>query len=608
MSVVNIGSRLAPPAHWRNLSDTGHFVQFYDIEEALLESAGGFIGAALSAGSAGIVIATAAHHGALAWGLRAQGIDFAAACDRGQYVALDAAETLAQVTVEGEPNRVRFLNLLGPIFATASNRFGRVYAFGEMVALLWQNGDRDAAHRLEELWNELRTHHSFSLFCAYPMSGFDSVSHAQAFVGLCTQHSTVIPAESYSGQRTPDERLLTICRLQQKATALEREVARREQLEGDLAQRLAELAEAAQRKDEFLAMLGHELRNPLAPIRNVVEALCRIDAEDSAHRPMYEMLGRQVRQLTRLLDDLLDVARITQGKIQLQSESLELMAVISSAIETCRPLIDERRLHLGVSLPEEPVRVRGDRARLVQVFANLLNNAAKYTPENGYIAIKAERLGDRVKVRVQDDGMGIAADVLPKIFDLFAQANRTLDRAEGGLGIGLTIVRTIVQLHAGHVEASSDGAGRGSEFVVDLPVLEATPLGDDASSSPPRAAGAAASRQRIVVVDDNRDSADSMAVFLRLGGHEVATVFDGASALELVRTFEPDVVLLDLGLPGMNGYEVAERVRAFDPDVRIIAVTGYGQSGDRRRTRDAGFDHHLVKPVDPATLEKLFAR
>ncbi len=368
------------------------------------------------------------------------------------------------------------------------------------------------------------------------------------------------------------------------------------------------LRDADRRKDEFLAMLAHELRNPLAPIRNAVHILKRPGISDEQLEWARGIIERQVDQLTRLVDDLLDVSRITQGKITLQKEKLDLMTVVGRALETSRPLIDARKHQLAVSLPSESVRLKGDLLRLAQVVSNLLSNAAKYTDEGGAIWLTAEPEDDELVLRVKDNGMGIPAEELPHIFDLFIQAERSLDRAQGGLGIGLTLVRIIVELHGGRVEAFSDGPGRGSEFEARLPLLtderrEASDLPGivkDSASTLPRP-------RRVLVVDDNEDSAESLAVMLRLEGHEAVVAHDGQGAIEMARAFQPQVALLDIGLPGMNGYEVARRLRAQPGgrEAALIALTGYGQAEDRQRSLEAGFDHHLTKPVNYDTLMSL---
>jgi two-component system CheB/CheR fusion protein len=367
------------------------------------------------------------------------------------------------------------------------------------------------------------------------------------------------------------------------------------------------LREADRRKDEFLAMLAHELRNPLAPIRNAVHVLKRLGPPEPQLQQLRDMIDRQSEHLARLVDDLLEVARFTQGKIELRKEKAEILAMVGRAVEASRSLIEARRQQLMVSLPEEPLRVEGDVVRLGQVIMNLLNNAAKYTGEGGQIWLKVERQDGEVLLRVKDTGMGIPAKDLPYIFDLFAQAERSLDRAQGGLGIGLTLVRRIVEMHGGRVEAFSEGPNRGSEFIVHLPLLAgATP--EPQRSVPQRPnEGAEEVLCRVLVVDDNVDSAESMALLLELEGNVVEVAYDGPTAVEAARRMSPHVVLLDIGLPGMNGYEVA-RVLRQDPRLDktvLIALTGYGKAEDRTRTKAAGFDHHLTKPVDQEMLASL---
>jgi PAS domain S-box-containing protein len=368
------------------------------------------------------------------------------------------------------------------------------------------------------------------------------------------------------------------------------------------------LREADRRKDEFLAMLAHELRNPLAPIRNAVQLMKLLGPEEPNLRRARELIDRQVVHLARLVDDLLDVSRITRGKIKLHKEPLELATVIARAVEASRPLIEERRHALAVSLPPNPVPLLGDATRLAQVFSNLLNNAAKYTEQGGQIGLTVETDGGAAVVRVRDSGVGISPELLPRVFDLFVQGDRSLARSEGGLGIGLTLVKSLVEMHGGTVEAFSDGPGRGSEMRVRLPVLE----GRRGQGPGPAPAGAARTRtasRRVLVVDDQADAAESLAMLLRAEGHEVRTAPDGAAALEAARAYHPEVILLDIGLPRMDGYEVARRIRAQAglEDVVLVAVTGYGQEEDRRRAAAAGFDAHLVKPADLAALLALFA-
>jgi signal transduction histidine kinase len=373
----------------------------------------------------------------------------------------------------------------------------------------------------------------------------------------------------------------------------------------DNAQLYQDVQEADRQKNEFLSMLAHELRNPLAPIRNAVHVL-RLQAEG---RPELDwardVIDRQVRHLVRLVDDLLDVSRITRGKVRLQLEAVALAGVVAEAVEASNPEIAAREHRLEVTLPPAPVWVQGDATRLAQVVTNLLNNAAKYTDPGGHIQLTVGREGDEAVVRVRDNGVGIPLEMLSTVFNLFTQADRSLDRSQGGLGIGLTLVKRLVEMHGGRVEADSNGVGRGSEFVVRLPALADTETRSAGAAAVPAPPGGPCA---VLLVDDNVDAAESLAILLRLGGCEVRVAHDGPSALAAARTSPPEFVVLDIGLPGMDGYEVARRLRA-EPATRdavLVAVTGYGREEDVARSREAGFDHHFVKPVEFAALHKVF--
>src|SRR5215813_4062622 len=366
------------------------------------------------------------------------------------------------------------------------------------------------------------------------------------------------------------------------------------------------LRDADRRKDEFLAMLAHELRNPLAPIRNAITLLEQLCPRDEALKRATAIIHRQSEHLTRLVDDLLDVSRITQGKIKLQKERIDLITIIERAVEVSRPMMDQRKQQLMVSLPDETVMLEGDLTRLSQVVSNLLDNASKYSENGGQIWLGAKLNSTEMVLRIRDTGIGIPPDFLPHVFELFTQSDHSLDRSHGGLGIGLTLVRALVQMHGGTVEALSDGLGHGSEFVVRLPVL--TAIAQPAQAGPEHHGVAyRTASQRILIVDDNVDAAESMALLLQLNGHEVMIAQDGLSAQVLSSTFRPKVILLDIGLPGLDGYSVAQRLRKQPEtrDVMLIAVTGYGQPEDRDRSKAAGFDYHLVKPVDYNAIENL---
>ena len=384
------------------------------------------------------------------------------------------------------------------------------------------------------------------------------------------------------------------------------DITDRKQGEEERERLVARLQEQDQRKDEFLATLAHELRNPLAPIRNGLQLMRLTQGDADASERTRSMMERQVGQMVHLLDDLLDVSRISRGKISLRKERIELTSAIAQAIEISRPFIDQGGHELVVDVPPGPIHVDGDLTRLAQVFSNVLNNAAKYTPREGHIRLTVQQLGSDAVVSVTDDGMGIPTDMLSKIFEMFTHVERNLERSQSGLGIGLSIVRRLVELHGGSVEARSDGDGQGSELIVRLPVdlsgVGPEPL-DEATVARPTAA------YRILVVDDNVDSAESLATLLTIMGHETRMAHDGLEAVDVAEAFRPTVMMLDIGLPKLDGVEVCRRIRqqAWGKDIVVIALTGWGQDADKRRTLDAGADAHLVKPVAPAALEQLLA-
>jgi PAS domain S-box-containing protein len=366
------------------------------------------------------------------------------------------------------------------------------------------------------------------------------------------------------------------------------------------------LRDADRKKDDFIATLAHELRNPLAPIRNAAHVLRRKELAPAKIAWCGDVIERQAAQMSRLLEDLLDVARMARGQVQLRRERVLLKAVLEQAIETAQPLIDGAGHTLEARQSTEPIEIDGDPMRLAQVFSNLLINAAKYTPRGGRIAVAVERDGSDVVVRVSDTGIGIAPAQMPHIFAMFGQVQSALDRSRGGLGIGLSLSKKLVELHGGRIHALSAGVGRGTEFVVRLPIGSAprTQAATSAGAAQRRTQGGA---KRVVIADDLRDNADSLAALLGSLGHEVHVAYDGAEALRLAEALRPDVVVLDLGMPALNGLDVCRRIRAapWGGAMRIIAHTGWGQDEDRRRTRAAGFDHHVVKPVDLAALDAL---
>lgn len=393
---------------------------------------------------------------------------------------------------------------------------------------------------------------------------------------------------------------------------LAEDLARRAAISIDNARLYSELKKADQRKDEFLATLAHELRNPLAPIRNALHLLDRPEHEGESRGEVRAIVRRQVDHMTRLVEDLLDVSRITRGNIELRKEVVDLATVINRSVEASRPSIEDQGHTLNVSLPRVPIQLEADPTRLEQVFDNLLNNAAKYTDPGGRISIDVERVGDHAEVRIRDTGIGISPEQLPKIFDLFMQAERRLDRSKGGLGIGLSLVRSLAELHGGSVSAKSEGLGRGTEFIVRVPVLTQVQQTPRERTAPKRErfGSGPMPRKRVLVVDDNVDAARTLAMLLnRAWGQDVEVVHDGPAAVVAAQTFQPDVILLDIGLPGLSGFDVARRLRErpeFATTV-IVAMTGWGQDEDRRKSREAGFDLHLVKPIDPKELRSALA-
>jgi PAS domain S-box-containing protein len=399
------------------------------------------------------------------------------------------------------------------------------------------------------------------------------------------------------------------------ASKIARDVTERKQLEDNLRRLAADLSETDRRKNEFLATLAHELRNPLAPMSNMLGVLKHANGDREVLQRAHETIERQLDQMVRLVDDLLDLNRITHDRLELRRGEVELSQVVQQAVEVARPLIDAAEHELIIDLPEEPIYLNADRARLAQVFGNLLNNSCKYTPPHGRISLTARRLGDELEVRVKDNGAGIPPDKLSSIFDMFTQVDRTSEQSQGGLGIGLTLVKRLVEMHGGSIEPRSAGEGMGSEFVVRLPVIESEALvlestvaaesGLNAAESETR--GESQPQRRVLIVDDNRDSADSLSMLLEITGNKTYVAHDGVEAVGAVEKYRPQVVLLDIGLPKLDGHEVCRRIREqpWGKNIVVIALTGWGQADDRRKSQAAGFNGHLVKPVDYDKLLEL---
>jgi signal transduction histidine kinase/CheY-like chemotaxis protein len=599
-----------------------HVVGFYDSEWYLCDAVGRFLRDGLEAGEALFVIATSRHRDTFERALAISGVDIQAAKQRGQLTTLDAEETLSRLMIGGlstgtldseEGKRVIGALIEG---GPSGGRFSGVRIYGEMVDLLSHRDNHAGAIQLEALWNELADTYSFRLYCAYLLGNFAHASDVVPFQAICKLHSQVFPLESFDELTSLKEQRSQIAVLQQRARALEAEVVERQRIEKTLRQRERELNEERQRlreidrrKDQFLAMLGHELRNPLNPI---LTAIATMDARgDEASKKERDIIRRQAEHLAVLIEDLLDISRVTSGKVVLRKEPTELTSIVAQAVELADPLIQERAHLLEVVVPEEGLLIQADPVRLAQVIGNLLTNAAKYTDPGGYIAVSAERQDDQIVLEVHDNGIGIAPAMLPTIFEPFVQGEScpSLNRPQGGLGLGLALARNFTHLHGGSVSAHSDGLGKGSRFVVRLPALPASVSVDQ----PPRPRVVATKShpsitpRRVLVVDDNADSALALSEFIRLLGHSTAVAHDGPHALAIAREFKPTVALLDIGLPGMDGYELAKQLReaALKEPLSLIAITGYGQASDRAKSREAGFDQHVVKPVIPGHIAAL---
>ncbi|WP_229429134.1 ATP-binding protein [Massilia sp. ST3] len=713
-----------------------HVVRFYHDAATVLAEVAEFLDRGLRGGGAAIVIATPGHLAAL----RRQLAGFGSPEGRpgwfpGELILLDAAGTLAQFMVGGWPDAGRFEAVVGAAVRRACASGAPVHAFGEMVALLCEQGLYDAAVRLEQLWNELAEACRFSLFCAYPWHLFPTEDQAVNFHRVCCEHDHVCP-DGGAAEDGPQDLYHRLAVLEQKNQALRREAARAREAEqtlrhrerelvdfvenaaeglhrvgpdgiilwanaaelallgyrweeyvgrhiaefhedpeviGEILRRLkagdtlhdlparlrckdgslrnvvissnacfedgqlrysrcftrdaterqlleqahrerealvAELSHANRAKDEFLAMLAHELRNPLAPVSAAAQLLA-VAAEDPRRvRQAAAVIARQVGHMKGLIDDLLDVARVTRGLVALSRAPLDLRYVVSEALEQAAPQLDARRHRLEVELPPEPALVSADRKRIVQVVVNLLVNAGKFTPEGGTVRVRMRNLADEIELTVADNGIGIDAELATRVFDLFVQGRRTPDRVQGGLGLGLALARSLVESHGGAITVHSDGAGKGSRFTLHLPRLDQPPSGPGAPAGRAPAAERAGRPLSMLVVDDNRDAADALAGLLQAWGFPACASYTSASALEAAASGCPQVFLLDIGLPEVDGLALARQLRAMPQAAGavLVAVTGYGQDSDRASTSAAGFDYHLVKPVDAAELLDLLGR
>ncbi|HEY0324283.1 MAG TPA: ATP-binding protein [Pyrinomonadaceae bacterium] len=467
---------LAPNSAWSEMGDSEHFVQFYEADAFLLNSLGDYIGTAIKADEAAVVVATLAHREELVARLQEKGLDVVNAVACGQLILLDAAETLQKFMAGESPDPKLFAELIGDLIARAAEGRPRVRAYGEMVALLWAEGNYDAAIRLEELWNALQETHSFALFCAYPMNGFAGEGQGHGLSNVCTTHSRVIPAESYTALDGLEERLREITLLQQKARSLEAEIVERKKAEELLRSALlreqaarAEAEAATRLKDEFLANVSHELRTPLSAILGWSAMLRTSKFDQSAVDRALETIERNARAQAQIIEDLLDVSRIITGQLRLDFQPVAPGTLIESAVDSVRPAAEAKGIHINSLLDYSAGPILCDPARLQQVMWNLLSNAVKFTPAGGSMTVSLKRADSRVLIIVSDTGQGVNADFLPFIFDRFRQADGSITRRHGGLGLGLAIVRHFVEMHGGTVRADSPGVGCGTTFTIELP-------------------------------------------------------------------------------------------------------------------------------------------
>ncbi len=617
---------LAPRMDWNQMGESDHFVQFYETDAFLLNSISGFLGAGLGAGDAGIIVATKARRDKVEQRLQSYGLDTAAASARGHYISLDAAETLSKFMIDGSPDPVRFADVIGDIVTRAATGRQRVRIFGEMVALLCEEGNHSGAIHLEKLWNGLQERHAFSLFCAYPMTNFDGQALAESLGGVCAEHSRVIPAESYTALEDPDDRFRAIIELQQKAKSLEAEIAERRQAEdalravkGELEQLLAREqiaraeAESANRmKDEFLATVSHELRTPLNAIIGWTHLLRNTRLDKATAARAIETIERNAKSQAQLVEDILDVSRVITGKLRLNIGPVDVASIINAAVDSVQLAADSKNIQLEITLDPSARHIPGDCIRLQQVVWNLLSNAIKFTPSGGRVEVRLEHAGPDVQIKVSDTGQGVNSTFLPFIFDRFRQADGTSTRRHGGLGLGLAIVRHLVELHGGTVSADSAGEGCGATFTIRLPhtVTNSRPAQKPNTGSLLPAEETRTDLKRIpsldglqiMLVDDEPDNLQILNVVLAEHGAKVFAASSVAEALEALQCYQPDILVSDLAMPGEDGYSLISKVRASEAEsgkqLLAIALTAYVRVEDRARALAAGFNMFVPKPVE----------
>jgi signal transduction histidine kinase/ActR/RegA family two-component response regulator len=604
------------------MGDSEHFAQFYETDSFLLNSLSGFVGTGLRAGQTVLIVATREHREGLETVLWDNGVDVAAAKESGQFVALDAAETLAQFMVGDLPDATRFAAVIEGLIERVARKGSGVRIFGEMVALLWASEKHEGAVRLEELWNDLQKTHSFSLFCAYPMNQYGS-ARAKPFIDVCASHSRIIPAESYMTLNSHDDRLRAIIELQRQSRSLQAEVKERQEAEERLRLSLiaeqtarAEAESANRMKDEFLATVSHELRTPLNAIIGWSHMLLAGKLDEPTAARALVIIDRNAKAQAQLIEDILDVSRVITGKLRLETVPIDVASVINAAIDSAQVAANSKGIQLEVTLDPSARHIVGDFGRLQQVVWNLLSNAIKFTPSGGRVEVRLARVDGSVEIRVSDTGQGINPLFLPFVFDRFRQADGSETRAHGGLGLGLAIVRHLVEQHGGSVRAESAGIGQGAAFSITLPLPAAAR--EDGHSGIisdltkvrsnfatfnvlPTLEGV-----QVLVVDDDRDTLQVLAMLLTESKAKVKTATSAADAMAVLESYQPDVLVLDLAMPGEDGYSLIRKIREFDNravnQIPAVALTAHVRVEDRARALSAGFNLFVPKPVEPSEL------
>jgi signal transduction histidine kinase/CheY-like chemotaxis protein len=619
----NIATLLAPRSEWNEKTQGSHCAHFYDTDSFLLNSLSNFVRTGLGAGDAVVIVANKAHREGLDELLTSEGLDVFEAIASGRYLSLDAAETLAEFMVDGSPDAQRFAQSVGAIITKAAQGGRLVRIFGEMVALLWAEEKCDEAIRLEELWNGLGKTHPFLLYCAYPMNVFSNEALAAPLLKICAEHTAVIPAESYTALETQDQRLRAILQLQHKARSLEAEIAERKKAEEQLRASLVReqmaraAAETADRmKDEFLAVVSHELRTPLNAIMGWSHMLRSGSLNPTLVERALETIDRNAKAQAQLVEDILDVSRMITGKLRLDMEPVDLASVINAAIDAVQLAAESKGIQLKVTLDPSARHSFGDSNRLQQVVWNLLSNAIKFTPADGSVELRLERVDSHIQLCVSDSGQGIKGEFLPYVFDRFRQADATSTRQIGGLGLGLAIVRHLVELHGGTVTAASDGEGCGATFTIELPlagererakyrrsVTGTLRLVEEKSSPVPVPS---LNNVQVLLVDDDPDTLQLLFVSLSDSNARVQAASSVSEALEMLEWFNPDVLVSDLAMPGEDGYSLISKVRAIEAEkgkhTPAVALTSYVRIEDRTRALSAGFNMFVPKPIQPNEL------